>query len=234
MGLRDLGINLKMSQRPLEFLFLLDTSAFMAGNKMNAVNMAMKHLGELLQKEAGKNPAVQIYTRILAFGGEKAYWLVEQRTEVEQFRFPTVEKAEGGAPLASALDQLCTVLDREVMPQRGLKPIVVLLSCGHPDSGWQASLDRLKALPWGRKAVKIALAIGKDADTEALAAFTGDARLVLDAANTEEVCKLVKWTSTLVSQTTQYTTKTALDGQQVSPPIQIPHYRDSRSDDPEF
>ena len=56
------------------------------------------------------------------------------------------------------------------------------------------------ALPWGKKAVKIAISIGTDADDEMLAEFTGNKDLVLQANNPQALVKMIKWASTVAKQ----------------------------------
>jgi uncharacterized protein YegL len=52
--------------------------------------------------------------------------------------------------------------------------------------------------PWGKKAVRIAIAIGKDADLGVLEQFTGNKELVLEAKNPQLLIKFIKWASTVV------------------------------------
>ena len=60
-------------------------------------------------------------------------------------------------------------------------------------------MDKLKKLPWFKKAVKIAISIGRDADDEILADFTGNKELVLQANNATALTKMIKWASTTAS-----------------------------------
>jgi hypothetical protein len=54
-------------------------------------------------------------------------------------------------------------------------------------------------LPWGKRAVRIAVAIGADADHDALAAFIANPEIpVLQANNSETLVNYVRWASTAV------------------------------------
>lgn len=55
------------------------------------------------------------------------------------------------------------------------------------------------AFGWGRKAVRIAISIGQDADDDVLQEFTGNRELVLQANNPEALVKCIKWASTAAS-----------------------------------
>jgi uncharacterized protein YegL len=74
-----------------------------------------------------------------------------------------------------------------------------LLSDGQPTDDYKAELDNLLKLPWGKKAVRIAIAIGQDADTEVLNEFTGNKELVLQANSPAALVKMIKWASTAAS-----------------------------------
>lgn len=51
----------------------------------------------------------------------------------------------------------------------------------------------------GKKAVKIAISIGQDADDDVLEEFTGNKELVLQANNAAALTKMIKWASTAAS-----------------------------------
>ena len=85
------------------------------------------------------------------------------------------------------------------MPERALPPVVILLSDGQPTDDYKESLEALKKLPWFRKAVKIAISIGQDADDDVLLEFAGNKELVLQANNATALAKMIKWASTTAS-----------------------------------
>jgi len=51
--------------------------------------------------------------------------------------------------------------------------VLVLISDGAPTDGFERGLATLMAEPWARKAVRLAIAIGHDADLEVLQQFIG-------------------------------------------------------------
>lgn len=59
--------------------------------------------------------------------------------------------------------------------------------------------SKLLHLPWGKKAVRIAISIGQDADDDVLQQFTGNRELVLQANNPQALVKMIKWASTAAS-----------------------------------
>jgi uncharacterized protein YegL len=206
MGLLDLGREMKISQRPLDIIYVIDTSGSMDGAKIQSVNNAMHELEYMLREEAAKNPTAQVNVRVMTFGDAVARWHVD-RTQIDQFHYQDINYVDGSTPLGAALNVLCDAVDNSKMPKRGLKPIIVLLSDGWPNDTWEPNLNRFLNLPWGNKALKVAIAIGKDADRDILAKFTTDRNLVLEANNPTDLKYFIKWTSTLVSYNTQHATQ---------------------------
>ncbi len=85
------------------------------------------------------------------------------------------------------------------MTDRALPPVLVLVSDGMPTDDFNGGLAALMEEPWGKKAVRIAIAIGGDADLEVLQKFIGHPELKpLQAANPEALVRHIKWVSTAV------------------------------------
>jgi hypothetical protein len=62
-------------------------------------------------------------------------------------------------------------------------------------------LNELMSEPWGKKAVRIAIAIGRDTDYEVMQKFIGNPEIqVLEANNPEMLVRRIKWVSTAVLQ----------------------------------
>ena len=221
MGLKDLGKNLKISQRPLEIIYVIDTSGSMSGAKIQSVNNAIHELENSLRDEARRNPTAQVYVRIITFGGNSASWHLSTKTPVEQFRYQDINDVDGMTPMGSAFNLLCDALDNKHVPNRSLRPIVVLLSDGWPTDNYEENLNKLLNLPWGKKAIKVAIAIGKEADKDILAAFTTDPNLVLNANNATSLRNFIKWTSTLVAHSSQHETESK-DGDAIATSIKAP------------
>ena len=210
--------NVKISQRPLDIIYVIDTSDSMSGVKIDTVNRAMKDLEELLRNEARKNPAAQVNIRIIRFGGEQAQWHLQQRTPVENYKAKEIWTVPGRTPFGSAIELLSKSLESSDMPERGLRPIIVVMSDGWPTDEWKTKLERFHNIPWAKKAGKVAIAIGEGADKEILGQFTQDPSLVLAPTHTADLRSFIQWTSTLVTHNS--TPKGGDDGiiQRITPP----------------
>lgn len=107
--------------------------------------------------------------------------------------------SNGVTEMGKAFELLAAQLSIPPMPTRALPPVIVLLSDGQPTDSYKDGLNKLKALPWFKKAVKIAISIGSDADDDVLEDFTGNKELILQANNAAALAKMIKWASTTAS-----------------------------------
>ena len=64
--------------------------------------------------------------------------------------------------------------DKNMIPSRAYRPVLVLVSDGLPTDDWEQSLDGLCKSERGQKATRFAMAIGADADVEMLRRFAND------------------------------------------------------------
>jgi uncharacterized protein YegL len=85
------------------------------------------------------------------------------------------------------------------MTDRALPPVLVLISDGQPTDDFSSGLNKLMEQPWGKKAVRIAIAVGGDADHEVLQKFIGNPELLpLQADSPDALVRQIKWVSTVV------------------------------------
>lgn len=186
-----------LASRPLHFFWIVDCSGSMAGDKIQRLNFAIKEAIPEMQKVAAENPNAQVLVRALTFASG-AQWHISQPTPVQDFRWQEM-RAAGVTDMGKALRMLADALAVEQMPPRGLPPVLVLVSDGHPTDDFNSGLRALMDQPWGKKAVRIAIAIGDDADEAVLEKFIGHAELApLRAHNPTDLVKFIKWASTAV------------------------------------
>jgi uncharacterized protein YegL len=98
-----------------------------------------------------------------------------------------------GAALMMVADEL------RRLPDRGLPPVLVLISDGQPTDDFQTGLRAILGQPWGQKAVRMSIAIGEDADLEILQEFIANPEIKpLRANSPEALVRYIKWVSTAV------------------------------------
>lgn len=187
----------ELASRPLHFIWVVDCSGSMYGEKIGAVNHAIQSTIPDMQDAAHDNPNAQLLVRTLKFS-TGASWVTSKPVDIDDFTWEDLD-AGGVTDIGKAFDMLAAQLTIPPMSDRALPPVIVLLSDGQPTDDYKKSLDKLLHLPWGKKAVRIAISIGQDADDDVLTEFTGNRELVLQANNPQALVKMIKWASTAAS-----------------------------------
>jgi uncharacterized protein YegL len=187
----------ELASRPLHFFWVVDCSGSMFGEKIGIVNNTIQSVLPDMVDEAADNPNAQLYIRTLKFA-TGASWLTENPVKVEEYAWEDLE-AGGVTDLGKAFELLSAQLDVKQMGERALPPVIVLLTDGQPTDDYKKSLNKFQKLPWAKKAVKIAISIGQDADDDVLLEFTGNRELILQANNAKMLAKMIKWASTAIS-----------------------------------
>ena len=185
-----------IAKRQLHFFFVCDCSGSMEGSKIQALNQAIRESIPEIQKVAAENPNAEVKMRALNFSND-AIWHVAQPTPLEQFRWDRDLVADGMTRLDKALDRLTAAFTDPQLPDRMLRPVIVLISDGGPSERWEPNLEALVATTWGGKAIRLAIAIGRDADHDVLKKFIGNPEIkVLDANSPTALVERIKWAST--------------------------------------
>ena len=189
-----------LAGRPLHFIWIADCSGSMqADGKIQALNLAIREAIPHLRDMAAKNPHAQVLVRALAFSSG-VRWHQPEPVPIDQLVWHEL-RAYGYTDLGAALTEVASVLHSPPMEPRSLPPALVLLSDGEPTDDWLAGLRALEATPWGAKAVRLAIGIGRDADLDVLQAFIGRPDIhPVTAAHPEQLVQLVRWASTVASR----------------------------------
>lgn len=186
-----------MATRPVFLYWLVDCSGSMVmDGKIGAMNFAIREALPELVSAADANPAATLMMRVLSFSTE-ARWESEAAVPVHDFRPPALE-ADGTTALGAALRLLAEELHTPPMPTRALRPVIVLISDGVPTDDWRAGLRALDTTPWGRRSVRVAIAVGDDADRDVLKEFLQNPELEpLNAGRISELARSLRWASTM-------------------------------------
>lgn len=187
----------QLASRPLHFIWICDCSGSMEGDKIQALNFAIREAIPEMRKVADENPNAQVLVRALKFSNG-AQWIIAQPTPVNDFKWTDLT-TDSVTDMGTALTMVAEQLRIPPMEERALPPVLVLISDGQPTDDFNAGLKALMKEPWGKKAVRISIAIGSDVDEDVLHRFMGHQELkVLKAGNQEQLVKLIKWSSTAV------------------------------------
>lgn len=104
-----------------------------------------------------------------------------------------------GTDMGAALRMVAAELEVEIMPPRGLPPVLVLVSDGQPTDDFKTALSQLESQTWGKKSVRLAIGIGADANLNVLQRFIGTSEIKpMTADNPETLARYIRWVSTAV------------------------------------
>lgn len=224
----------ELGNRPLHFIYIVDCSGSMATDgKIQALNNAIREVIPHMQKVADENPNAQLLVRVIKFSNS-AQWHIAQPTPIKDFTWTDLS-ADGETDMGAALRMVADVLKIPPMTDRALPPVLVLISDGQPTDDFGAGLNALMNQHWGKKAVRISIAIGKDADHGVLQKFIGNPELKpLQANNMEALVKHIKIVSTVALK--QEPSPDIKDKDSASPAVPIPNATDADkpSDDPQI
>ena len=188
----------ELAHRPLHFFWIADCSGSMRGEKIASLNYAIRSVIVPMREASANNPNAQLLIRALKFS-TGAQWLTSDPIDIADYEWDDLE-AGGITEMGKAFELLADQLGMPPMPERALPPVLILLSDGQPTDDYKKGLASLLALPWGKKAVKVAISFGDDAILDMLSEFTINKELVLNAKNSEDLVKMIKWASTLAQQ----------------------------------
>jgi uncharacterized protein YegL len=171
--------------------------------KIASLNHAAAECLPRMRRAAADNPNAEVLVRVLRFSTGAA-WAVEKPTPLQYFQWPELRATVGGlTDLGAALTLLAKELRQGIMPGRALPPVLVLCTDGLPTDSFQEGLEMLLAEPWGAKAIRLAIGIGRDADFNILRKFIGsDSPDIhpLRAHNADALVHYLRWASTSVLQ----------------------------------
>lgn len=184
-----------VARRQLQVVFALDCSGSMQGDRIASLNYAMRAALPELAGVAADNPEVDVRVRLIRFASA-AQWVIEAPTPLDDLKWTDLA-AEGETHMGDALAAIGAVLTQQGSPGRQLPPVVVLVSDGLATDDFEAGLAAFFAAQYAGAAVRVAIAIGADADQDVLQRFIGNPAVrPLRAANATSLVDLIKWATT--------------------------------------
>ena len=192
-------------RRTMTLFFIIDTSGSMFGEKIGAVNQAIREVIPEIKELSDGNADAEIKIAVLDFSNGARWITPNGPMEANQLQqiWKNLDSA-GGTDLGAA----CVALKEKLSVSQGFMaeatgsyaPVLFLLSDGQPVDDWQKGLDELKKNNWYKASIRVALAIGNDADKDVLEAFTGNSEMVLEVHNSAALIKMIKFVSVRASQ----------------------------------
>lgn len=193
-----------IARRPLHVIILADCSGGMKGEKMQALNYAIADMIPHLEDWERDQEQAKVYIRAVAFATEPR-WHIRDPMPVSGMRWLPLEAVPKGLTnMGPAFRLAAEALAPGVIERRALRPAIILVTDGlatDPPGQFEAGLAQLMDQPAGRSALRLSVAIGRDAQSEALTKFIGDPTVpVLVADNTEDIADRLVAASLAVSR----------------------------------
>ena len=221
---RDRMLGEGIARQELHLMFVIDNSGSMEGEKLGAVNNAIRDVMSMMPEIQEDTADAIIKISALKFSDD-AKWIYSEPQSVNEFKWKDL-KSEGGTNLSAAYDELAKWLCKREKGGRmpdigGVAPILILMTDGLPTShDWQEHLDTLKRKGWFKVALKYALAISIDTDEamDVLRKFTGNPETVLKVYTAEALRKVIKVIAVTASKvkSSSATTGTGLTNNEVA------------------
>ncbi len=200
MGLLDETVS--VPRRTMTLFFVIDTSGSMDGNKIGAVNDAVVNVLPMLNDISETNPDAEIKVAALEFSSGVS-WLYDEPKAASDFIWQDV-KAGGLTSFGAACEELASKLSRSggfmQSASGSFAPAIILLSDGGPTDNYKIGLNKLQNNNWFKSAIKIAIAIGDDADKDVLKDFTGSSEAVITVHNIEALKQIIRIVAVTSSQ----------------------------------
>ena len=171
----------EVARRTMTLFFVVDTSGSMGGSKIGTLNSAIEEVIPEIRKISGENADAAIKIAVLDFSS--------------------------GADGLTDFGEMCKMLNEKLSRNAFMRdvagsfaPAIFLLSDGEPTDEYKKELGRLKENNWFKKAIKVAVAIGEDANRDVLAEFTGSKEAVVAVHTPEALVKMIRFVSVTASQ----------------------------------
>lgn len=183
--------------RPLPVILLLDRSGSMGGEKISTLNSAVN---EMIQsfKTAGQGE-VEINLGVISFGDGGASYDLQLQPVVSINGISL--QANGGTPMGMALQMAKDLIeDKEIIPSKGYRPAVVLVSDGAPNDNWEEPMNNFISNGRSSKCERFAMAIGTTQEDSVLNKFlSGTENKVFLASDASKIRDFFKFVTMSVS-----------------------------------
>lgn len=185
----------EIAKKVLPIIYVVDTSGSMSGDKIAKVNEALKDAADVLRDKVSDNPDAEIRVGVLTFSSGVQWTLGERGLVKVEDYFHNNLDAGGLTDLGAALDELNKKLSRSTLLNSDIgynAPVLIFMSDGEPTDDWEKKFNKIVAEnKWFKKSIKIAIAIGDDANKNVLAQVVGNKEAVISCDDTDILKKLI-------------------------------------------
>jgi len=186
-------------KRQMVLFFVVDTSGSMIGTKIGSVNTAIREVLPELKGIGGSDVDLKIACLKFSSG---CSWMHPSPVPVENFQWNNLS-ADGVTDFGAACKELSSKMDKSKFlsaPSASVAPAIFLMSDGEPTDDYKTGLAALQQNNWYKYAIKVAVAIGDDANIDVLREFTGNIEAVITVHTPEALRKMIRFVSVTSSQ----------------------------------
>jgi len=194
-----------ISKRPLHMIVMADCSGSMKGEKMQALNYALRSmLPHLVLWETSQLQA-ELFIRVLAFA-TIPQWHIAEPTPVADMNLRWRDLTyvpRGFTNMGPAFQEIAEVLRPNKLERRALRPAILLVTDGQPTDppgGFELGLATLMGTAAGRSSLRLAVAVGRDANSGPLNRFRSPDTPVLIAESIDDIVERLVAASIAVSR----------------------------------
>ena len=197
----------------MTLFYVVDTSGSMTGDKIGSVNSAMEEAITVdLPDISTANDDAEIRVAIMQFSSGCS-WITPSSGPIGIGDVIWNDLHVNGL---TDLGAACVELDKKLSRNEFLEsqtgayaPVILLFSDGGPTDNWEKGLEQLKKNNWFKHAIKIAIAIGEDADKNVLATFTGTPESVIAVNDKHTLKALIRKVSVRASEFQSHSKQTS-------------------------
>lgn len=195
MALTDYDL-IPTARRVLNLFLLVDTSSSMAGEKIAALNDAIRNVIPIVNDINDDNPDAEIKMNALTFSSD-TNWTSPMPVLASDFKWSDLS-ASGFTAMGAAVRELGSKLSHKhgflQSASGSYAPVAIMLSDGAPTDDFASAMNEILNNNWFRHSMRIAIAIGSDADIDVLKTFTGNPELVFRVQNIDALKAVIKAT----------------------------------------
>ena len=183
----------EIPRREMVLFFVADKSGSMSGKKIESVNQAIVEVLPIIDKISSENPDAKIKIAALEFSSG-CEWMYDEPKDASEFKWNDLT-VEGLTDLGDACRELSSKLSRHSFLKSttgAFAPVIILLTDGEPTDDYMGGIGKLRENKWFKHAIKIAIAIGNDANKDVLKEFTGNVESVIEVHNIDALKKIIR------------------------------------------
>ena len=188
-----------VSRKSLVIFFMIDTSGSMKGTKIGELNTVMEELIPEIRRVGEADTEVKV--AVLTFSTD-VKWMYSQPIPIEEFEWVRLN-ASGVTSMGAAFKELSSRMSRNSFlnsPSLSFAPVIFLMTDGYPSDDYEEGLKALSLNSWYKFGLKAALGIGKEANDDMLAEFTGSPDTVVHAYSGNQLAQMIKIVAVTASQ----------------------------------